>query len=75
MAEIKIFIWFNVILIASAVGAIEYIKTVHPKDINGYDLSRQRPAITGRIVNGKSAVINQFPHQVSLKGYRGSTGL
>lgn len=74
MAGIKVLILLELaIIVVSAVGL--EIKTVHPKDINSYDFTvRQRPPIMGRIVNGQVAAINQFPHQVSLKGFRGSSG-
>jgi secreted trypsin-like serine protease len=65
---------FALIFLLSTVASIN-VKPIHPKDISSDNNLRvnRRPSLSGRIVNGQFAAINQFPFQVSIKGFRGST--
>ncbi|XP_022218649.2 serine protease 1-like [Drosophila obscura] len=56
----KVLVVFALALASASAGLLPQVLPVHPRDLPVV------PSIEGRITNGKDAVENQFPYQVSL---------
>ncbi|XP_034657629.1 serine protease 1 isoform X3 [Drosophila subobscura] len=56
----KVLVVFALALASASAGLLPQVLPVHPRDLPAV------PSIEGRITNGKDAVENQFPYQVSL---------